>query len=220
MKKETTATRLKTIMKERNLRQIDILNLTLPYCKQYNIKMNKSDISQYCSGKNEPNQSKLFALGAALNVNEAWLMGFDVPRERKNLNTISTNKSSPSLDILDPDEKEILLELQNTSNEQKKQLSRLIQYYNALSEIGQKKVIDNAEDMLKIYSTNPKNSFRTKSNMPNNKNSLLTNSTITDVNEAKEFLHKHNVAAFNGGKSLSDEAIIQMANIINNEHMK
>lgn len=78
MRKENTAIRLKKIMEERGLRQIDILNLTKPYCKKYGIKMNKSDISQYCSGKTEPNQEKLFVLGAALNVNPVWLMGFDV----------------------------------------------------------------------------------------------------------------------------------------------
>lgn len=82
MKKESTSVRLKKIMNIKNLRQVDILNLTLPYCKKYGVKMNKSDISQYCSGKTEPNQKKLFVLGCALNVNEAWLMGFDVPMER------------------------------------------------------------------------------------------------------------------------------------------
>ena len=82
MKKENTATRLKEIMNKRNLRQVDILNLTLPYCEKYDVKMNKSDISQYCSGKTEPNQDKLYVLGAALNINEAWLMGYDVPMER------------------------------------------------------------------------------------------------------------------------------------------
>ena len=82
MNRENTAIRLKTIMSERGLRQIDILNLTTPYCQKYNVKMNKSDISQYCSGKVEPNQEKLFILGNALNVSEAWLMGFDVPMER------------------------------------------------------------------------------------------------------------------------------------------
>ena len=35
------------------------------------------------SGKVEPTQEKLVVLGLALNVNEAWLMGFDVPMERK-----------------------------------------------------------------------------------------------------------------------------------------
>ena len=82
MKKENTAVRLKKIMDERGIRQVDILNLAAPYCEKYNVKMNKSDLSQYCSGKTEPNQDKLFVLGAALNVNEAWLMGYDVPMER------------------------------------------------------------------------------------------------------------------------------------------
>ena len=82
VKKENTAIRLKKLMEARNLRQVDILNLASPYCKKYGVKMNKSDLSQYCSGKTEPNQDKLFILGAALNVNEAWLMGFDVPMER------------------------------------------------------------------------------------------------------------------------------------------
>lgn len=56
MKKENTASRLREIMETRNLRQVDILNMTRPYCQKYNVKMNKSDISQYCSRKTEPNQ--------------------------------------------------------------------------------------------------------------------------------------------------------------------
>lgn len=82
MKRESTSIRLKKIMNDRNLKQVDVLNLTRPLCEQYEIKMNKSDISQYCSGKTEPNQNKLFVLAKALNVNEAWLMGLNVPMER------------------------------------------------------------------------------------------------------------------------------------------
>ena len=83
MKKETTADRLKKLMSERNLKQVDILNLSLPVCARFNVKMNKSDISQYVSGKVEPSQEKLVVLGIALDVTEAWLMGMDVPMERK-----------------------------------------------------------------------------------------------------------------------------------------
>lgn len=83
MNKETTSSRLKQIMEEKNLKQVDILNLTLPLCAKHNVKMNKSDISQYVSGKVEPSQEKLVILGMALNVTESWLMGFDVPKERK-----------------------------------------------------------------------------------------------------------------------------------------
>ena len=81
--KTTTAERLKQIMNDRNLKQVDILNLSLPYCNRFGVKMNKSDISQYVSGKVEPSQEKLVVLGMALNVTEAWLMGLDVSPERK-----------------------------------------------------------------------------------------------------------------------------------------
>lgn len=83
MDRVSTADRLRQIMKERNLRQVDILNLALPICAKYDVKMNKSDISQYVSGKVEPSQEKLVVLGMALNVTESWLMGFDVSLERK-----------------------------------------------------------------------------------------------------------------------------------------
>ncbi len=81
-KRVNTAERLKSIMEEKNLKQIDILNLCLPYCELYDVKMNKSDLSQYVSGKVEPSQDKLVILGMALNVNETWLMGYDVPPEK------------------------------------------------------------------------------------------------------------------------------------------
>lgn len=81
MKISSTSKRLKEIMKSKNLRQVDILNLTKPYCTEYKVKMNKSDISQYVSGLVEPGQDKLFILGKALNISEAWLMGYDVPKE-------------------------------------------------------------------------------------------------------------------------------------------
>lgn len=84
MEKVTTAARLKQIMQERNLKQVDILELCEPYCIKYNEKMGKSILSQYISGSVEPGQIKLTILGLALNVNEVWLMGYDVPKERDN----------------------------------------------------------------------------------------------------------------------------------------
>lgn len=83
MKKESTATRLKQIMQERQLRQVDILEKCKPFCKKFNIKLGRNDLSQYVNGKVEPGQDKLTILGMALNVSEAWLMGFDVPMERE-----------------------------------------------------------------------------------------------------------------------------------------
>ena len=77
MKISSSSIRLKEIMEKQNLKQIDILNKTLPFCEKYNVKMNKSNISQYVSGKVEPSQDKIMVLSMALGVSEGWLMGFD-----------------------------------------------------------------------------------------------------------------------------------------------
>lgn len=82
MKVATTAERLKLILKERYIKQVDILNAAKPYCDKYQIKLTKTDLSQYVSGKVEPGQEKLSILGLALNVSEAWLMGYDVSPSR------------------------------------------------------------------------------------------------------------------------------------------
>lgn len=85
-------------MSDRNLRQVDILEMVKPFCKEYDVKMNKSDISQYVSGKVEPGQDKLAVLGMALNVNETWLMGYDVPMEKiPSFKDIPTAESLKSL---------------------------------------------------------------------------------------------------------------------------
>lgn len=94
--KETTSDRLKKIMNERRLKQVDILNMSLPFCQRFNVKMNKSDISQYVSGKVEPSQEKLVVLGMALNVSEAWLMGFDVSPVRKD----NQKEANEDIDLL------------------------------------------------------------------------------------------------------------------------
>lgn len=84
-----TSERLKYIMDKYGLKQVDILNKCLPLCETHGVKMNKSDLSQYVSGKVEPSNKKLAILGLALDVSEAWLMGFDVPIKR--------NDSKPTL---------------------------------------------------------------------------------------------------------------------------
>lgn len=93
MKISTTSERIKLLMNERGLRQVDILESCKPFCEKERIKIQKSDLSQYISGKVEPKQDKLSILAAALNVNEAWLAGYDVPIDEKNVkdSTIPSN---------------------------------------------------------------------------------------------------------------------------------
>lgn len=79
MKQSNTARRLTEIMENRHLRQVDVLELAQPFCKKFDVKLGRNDLSQYISGKVEPRQDKISVLSMALNVSEAWLMGYDVP---------------------------------------------------------------------------------------------------------------------------------------------
>ena len=93
----TTAERLQQIMREEKLRQADIIDLAKPLADQYESKLTRQDLSQYCHGKVTPSQQKLFLLAAALNVNEAWLMGYDVPRVRnKELQALTSPEFNPA----------------------------------------------------------------------------------------------------------------------------
>lgn len=77
--------RIREAMRIRNKTQAELCEITgIP----------KSAMSQYASGKFIPKQTRTHLLAEALNVNEAWLMGYDVPMERKssdNDNFVSEN---------------------------------------------------------------------------------------------------------------------------------
>ena len=76
----TSTERINQIMKEKKLRQIDVLNLAKPFQEKYNIKFYKSHLSQYVNGKSNPDNEKIFLLSKVFGVSEAWLLGYDVPR--------------------------------------------------------------------------------------------------------------------------------------------
>ncbi|MDT2850195.1 S24 family peptidase [Vagococcus carniphilus] len=46
-------------------------------------KISRSSISEWLSGKYAPKQDKIFTLAKYLNVDEAWLLGLDVPMDKK-----------------------------------------------------------------------------------------------------------------------------------------
>ena len=70
MKNDTFPNRLKLAMRERNLRQVDVVNRT---------NISKSLLNKYLSGIAEPKSDKLEKLANALNVDVIWLLGYDVP---------------------------------------------------------------------------------------------------------------------------------------------
>lgn len=120
MEKSTTAQRLREIMDERGLRQVDVLNLCKPYCKMFDVRLDKSHLSQYLSGRIIPKQDKLSVLGYALGVSEAWLMGFDVDRK-------PTNRVSVVRDI-SPQEEVIIEETRRLNNEGRDLLMKYLEY--------------------------------------------------------------------------------------------
>lgn len=121
MKKESTAIRLNLLMKERNLRQVDILEKCKPFCERFDVKLGRNDLSQYVNGKVEPGQEKLTILGLALNVSEAWLMGFDVPMKRNDKNDTQKESSPP-----------------------------IIQYYELLNDMGKRKATERVKELTEV----------------------------------------------------------------------
>ena len=103
--KESCAERLRQALAARKMRQADL-------CQRTGIP--KSAISQYLSGAFEPKQDRVAILARALNVQEAWLMGFDVPMEREDAAEAAPNVTSEESALLErfralPPEKQRLL---------------------------------------------------------------------------------------------------------------
>lgn len=70
---DTFSNRLKIAMRIRNIKASELSAKT---------GIAKSSLSEYIKGKYEAKQDGVFLLAKALDVNEAWLMGCNVPMER------------------------------------------------------------------------------------------------------------------------------------------
>lgn len=69
--KTTFAERLKTTMLQKNMKQIDLIRIA----QEQGIKLGKSHVSQYVSGKTVPRADILHFLADTLQVREDWLSG-------------------------------------------------------------------------------------------------------------------------------------------------
>ena len=74
--KDTFQNRLKEALKIRNMKPVELSEKT---------GLSESLISKYLSGKAIARQNKLFKLSLALNVSEAWLMGYENQMVRETL---------------------------------------------------------------------------------------------------------------------------------------
>ncbi|MFS4464700.1 helix-turn-helix domain-containing protein [Staphylococcus haemolyticus] len=80
--KSSFSNRLKEAMRINGMKQIDIINKSKLLNDTDGVKISKTDLSQYVNGKTSPGQKKLYILAKALNVSEAWLLGYDVEPKR------------------------------------------------------------------------------------------------------------------------------------------
>lgn len=124
MKKSELKDRLKEAMDIRGLKQADIVEKG---------KIDKGQLSSWLSGKYKPRQNNISKLSEILSVDEAWLMGYDVPMER----------STPEgfrrwAEQYNSTHKQYIL----NSNE-----SILISEYRKLNNTGKKKLISTAREM-------------------------------------------------------------------------
>lgn len=87
---DTFANRLKIAMRMRNIKATDLSIKT---------GIAKSSLSEYINGKYEAKQDGVYLLSRALNVNEAWLMGLDVPMERTTDNILKKIGTIPLSEI-------------------------------------------------------------------------------------------------------------------------
>ncbi len=69
----TVAERMKEALRIRGMKQVDLMRMT---------GIDRGSLSSYVSGRYEPKQKAVYKLAQALAVNEAWLLGYDVPMDR------------------------------------------------------------------------------------------------------------------------------------------
>ena len=106
MSKESFAERLKAAMEKQGKKQVDLINAAA----LQGVKLGKSHISQYVSGKTVPRSDILHFLASELNVEEEWLKGAETETQQREIepefnktelleaNTMRTFKKSSKLD--------------------------------------------------------------------------------------------------------------------------
>lgn len=91
--KESFKDRLNKVMDIKGIKAVDL-------CEKTGIP--KSAMSYYMSGKSEPKSDRLYILAKALDVEEAWLLGYDVAMERN----VSQKENDELADLVDRLKKE------------------------------------------------------------------------------------------------------------------
>lgn len=123
--------RFNEILTLRNMKPIDVSNIT---------GIGKNSISYYLSGTHKPKSDKLYLIAKALDVNAKWLMGYDVPMEACDFDSmIDSPKLSKEVKVIEA--------IQITFG---KEAVELLRYFSELNEAGKLESIKRVSEMNDI----------------------------------------------------------------------
>lgn len=117
--------RIIEILELRGMKQSDLVNKT---------GIGKSSISTYISGAYEPKQKNIYKIAEALDVNETWLIGYDVPMER------TYNYNSDSKETLEED----------FDSDKSFFLNTMSKYYDLLNKSGREEALRRIKELSQL----------------------------------------------------------------------
>lgn len=144
---DTIAKRIKVALDMNNMKQSELVEKT---------GIGKSSISTYLSGAYEPKQKNIYKIAEALNVNESWLMGYDVPMERNN------NHLDTALILNRKDELDIAKRLENTLADLENSQQGLMFSGEPLDEETRELLKASLENSIRIAKINAKQKYTPK----------------------------------------------------------
>ena len=111
---EEFGARLKSALKRKNMSQSKLSEIS---------GINTSTISEYISGKYEPSRSRIAEFASILEVNEVWLMGYDVPIERN-------IKIEKDIHLTTYEKEKLLKDIEMAARKKNKNIDSLTEKYN------------------------------------------------------------------------------------------
>lgn len=117
MVKEEFKDRLKKALEIRNMKAVDLCEKT---------KIPKGAISYYLAGKSTPKADRLYLICKALDVSEAWILGYDVEMER-DLN--ENKKPIVQVDGLSENRRKLIDFARTVPEDKAEQVLRLMQVF-------------------------------------------------------------------------------------------
>ena len=114
----TISQRLKEALDASGKKQADLVRET---------GLDRGSVSSYLSGRYEPKQKAIYSMARALDVSEAWLMGYDVPKSR----TVTQKKNDDLVQVIaklrnDPDFFEVVSILANLPSAEYTSIKQLL----------------------------------------------------------------------------------------------